>query len=105
LYIGFPIIPANFEPEKFYKVLFVYLGKLMIIKPPGRTHSVKWIKLSLNGFMALAYSGIGFFLLFSPAALRIIPQEYCTVAGISLVLYGFFRGFRAYLQFKNNRIF
>ncbi len=76
----------------------------MIIKPPGRTHTVKWIRLGLNAAMALAYAGLGLFLFFSPAASTILSAEYRTPVALALILYGVFRGFRAWFQYKNNRI-
>jgi uncharacterized membrane protein HdeD (DUF308 family) len=77
----------------------------MIVKPPGRAQPAKWIKLSLNVFMAISYLGIGLFLVFSPAASQVISTDYKKFVGAALILYGAFRGFRAYLQFKNPRIF
>ncbi len=57
----------------------------------------------LNLSMSLAYFFCGGFLLLHPAGGKIIGPEYILAVGCALVVYGGFRGYRAFLQLTTSK--
>jgi hypothetical protein len=65
----------------------------------------KLLVLYLNAAMALAYLFCGLFLFFSSSASLIIGKDFRVFTASILVVYGIFRGYRAYNQYVKNRMF
>lgn len=84
-----------------FPVCFAPQFAMSIRLPKNRPEPARNFKVLLNGFMALAYTGSGLFLLLVPGSGRIIATEYIKVLSVSLILYGIFRAVRAYLSFKS----
>lgn len=53
--------------------------------------------------MSLAYLGSGLVLLLVPGSTKVIGPEYIKVLSVSLIIYGIFRGFRAFSGFMNSK--
>jgi hypothetical protein len=52
--------------------------------------------------MSLIYVGMGVFLIFVPAAERVLDQNYLLPVGVCLMVYGLFRMIRAIQLTKRN---
>lgn len=75
--------------------------KLTMYKPPRRHNPARSFSMILNLAMGVIYLACGIFLLFVPVAARLLPSSYLLPVGIALLLYGLFRGFRAWWAFKH----
>jgi len=82
---------------------YFFLISKNMIRPQKRPRESMPILLGLNISMALAYSFCGLFIWISPSAGKILPQEYIKIVGLALLLYGCFRGYRAYLQYSTRK--
>jgi len=58
----------------------------------------------LNLVMSSAYLASGFFLWFSPHAVKFIPAEYVQTVAVMISIYGIFRMYRSYLQLTQRSI-
>jgi predicted membrane chloride channel (bestrophin family) len=56
------------------------------------------IKYLLMALIPLAYLAIGIYLLMAPVDFGVVPYY---VPSIALILYGFFRAYRVYNQYRN----
>ena len=70
-------------------------------RPPRKENPAKSLKTILNLVMGIIYISIGLYLLFAGQAARILQVGYLMPVGVSLVLYGLFRSYRAYLMHQN----
>jgi len=59
-------------------------------------------KLISQTLMSLIYVGMGVFLIFVPAAERVLDQNYLLPVGVCLMVYGLFRMIRAIQLTKRN---
>lgn len=66
-----------------------------------RSETARRLAGIVNAVMALAYVACGLSLFFLPAAGRVIPGELCLPVAWALVLYGIFRGWRAFNQLSD----
>ena len=73
---------------------------MQFYKQPRRTNPGQGIAMVLNFTMSLAYLACGVYLFASPAAGKIMPPEYIHTVAVCLCLYGFFRLFRVYHQYR-----
>jgi hypothetical protein len=73
------------------------------LSPSQRPEPARKISGMLNLSMSLAYFFCGCFLLIHPSGGKIIGPEYILVVGCALVVYGCFRGYRAFLQLSPSK--
>lgn len=61
----------------------------------------KKIAAGLQSLMALIYMGCGVFLFYSEKGKLLMPSEILPYTSAALLIYGLFRGFRAWNQIRN----